>query len=35
MIAELGTEHLFEVNIDILYEYYDKMKEFVEYLEAQ
>ena len=35
MISELGNGNLFEVNIDILHEYYIKMKEFVEYLEEK
>jgi hypothetical protein len=34
MIATMGG-NLFEVNIDILHEYYDKLKEFVEYLEGK
>ena len=33
MTAYLGKNEPFEVNIDILYEYYDKCKKFIEYLE--
>lgn len=33
MEAQLGEEEPFEVNIDVLYEYYEKCKKFIEYLE--
>jgi len=35
MIAELGREEPFEVDIDILYEWYDDMKEFIKYLHEE
>ena len=35
MIADLGKEEPFEVNIDVLYEWHEKMKLFIEYLEEE
>lgn len=34
MIAEIGPQNFVEVNIDLLSEYYKKVKEFLEYLEG-
>lgn len=33
MIAHIGKGEPYELNIDILYEYYEKCKQFIEYLE--